>query len=305
MRRTLLTLLLSLAACRVTTHPTEPATLGTPASSDALVALLPAPGPVTVETIAAADWAVERAGLVNLAHPAARAAGLDDGLEPIQVFFHVLRHPVHGTFLVDTGAETAMRDDREQSLLTGALASAMHAETFIVRHPLGEWLAGEGRLDGVFFTHLHLDHVFGARDVPAQAPLFTGPGEAGATRFLNLFVQGTTNQALEGKGALREWQFTPDEGGRFDGVLDVFGDGSVWALWVPGHTPGSTAYLVRTPTGPVLLTGDASHTRWGWEHRVEPGSFTGDAPRGEQSFRRLLDFVEAHPAIDVRLGHQH
>jgi glyoxylase-like metal-dependent hydrolase (beta-lactamase superfamily II) len=304
MRLPLLTLLLSLAACRVTTHPTEPSTLGTPAGSDALVARLAEPGPVTVETIAAADWAVDRSGLLNLGHPAARDAGLDDGLEPIQVFFHVLRHPVHGTFIVDTGAETAMRDDRAHSLLTGAVASAMHAETFVVNRPLGEWLAQEGRLDGVFFTHLHLDHVFGARDVPVTTPLFTGPGEGGATGFTNLFVQGITNAALAGKGALREWQFTPDEGGRFDGVLDVFGDGSVWALWVPGHTPGSTAYLVRTPTGPVLLAGDACHTRWGWEHQVEPGTFTGDAARGAASFRRLLDFAAAHPAIDVRLGHQ-
>jgi len=33
-----------------------------------------------------------------------------------------------------------------------------------------------------------------------------------------------------------------DPSGLFAGVLDVFGDGSFWALWVPGHTPGSTAY---------------------------------------------------------------
>ena len=47
----------------------------------------------------------------------------------------------------------------------------------------------------------------------------------------------------------------------------------------PGHTRGSTAYLVRTPQGPVLLTGDACHTRWGWEHDVEPGNFSGDVAR--------------------------
>ncbi len=87
-------------------------------------------------------------------------------------------------------------------------------------------------------------------------------------------------------------------------MLDVFGDGSVWALWVPGHTPGSTAYLVRTAKGLVLFTGDACHTRWGWEHHVEPGTFTADGPLSALSFQRLQKFVEAHPGTEVRFGPQ-
>jgi glyoxylase-like metal-dependent hydrolase (beta-lactamase superfamily II) len=78
----------------------------------------------------------------------------------------------------------------------------------------------------------------------------------------------------------------------------------VWALWVPGHTPGSTAYLVRTTKGPVLLVGDASHTRWGWEHDVEPGTFTADGPKSVESFKKLKAFAVAHPNVEVRFGHQ-
>jgi len=87
-------------------------------------------------------------------------------------------------------------------------------------------------------------------------------------------------------------------------VLDVFGDGTVWALAVPGHTPGSTAYLARTPTGPVLLVGDACHTAWGWENGVEPGKFSADLPKSADSLARLKRLVARHPEIDVRLGHQ-
>ena len=44
------------------------------------------------------------------------------------------------------------------------------------------------------------------------------------------------------------------------GDHDVFGDGSVTILNMPGHTPGHRTLLVRLPrTGPVLLTGDLSH----------------------------------------------
>ena len=40
--------------------------------------------------------------------------------------------------------------------------------------------------------------------------------------------------------------------------VDLFGDGSFWAISVPGHTDDDIAYLINGAT-PVLLTGDASH----------------------------------------------
>jgi glyoxylase-like metal-dependent hydrolase (beta-lactamase superfamily II) len=110
---------------------------------------------------------------------------------------------------------------------------------------------------------------------------------------------------LEGKGPLHEWAFVRDPSGRFAGVVDVFGDESVFAIHVPGHTPGSTAFLVRTPTGPELITGDVSHTRWGWEHRVEPGTFTMDGPRSVTSLAQLATLAHDLPGIVVHLGHQH
>jgi glyoxylase-like metal-dependent hydrolase (beta-lactamase superfamily II) len=84
----------------------------------------------------------------------------------------------------------------------------------------------------------------------------------------------------------------------------VFGDGSLFALHVPGHTRGSLAFLARTPRGPVLLVGDACHTAWGWKNGVEPGEFSTDGPRSAESLARLLDLARRHPSIDVRLGHQ-
>lgn len=78
----------------------------------------------------------------------------------------------------------------------------------------------------------------------------------------------------------------------------------MWALHVPGHSPGSTAYLARTPKGPVLFTGDACHTEFGWQHGVEPGTFSLDQPRSEISLLALEALKARHPNIDVRLGHQ-
>lgn len=292
-----------LSGCAVTSHPTQKATLGTARSSADLVAAMAQPGVIELESINSADWAVERSGLINLGNPIAKEAGLVDGDEKIQIYFHVIRHPTKGTFIVDTGVEDALGSAPEKSAMSGLVRSAMHLEKLTVKQGLGDWLTGN-KLDGVFLTHLHLDHLTGMADVPKDTPVFTGPGEAKDSQFMYLFVRGSADRALEGKPALSEWQFTRDASGAFEGVLDIFGDGSVWALFVPGHTPGSTAYLLNTTRGPVLLTGDACHTRWGWDNHVEPGTFTGDGPRGVESFKKLQSFVTSHPEIEVRLGHQ-
>jgi len=153
-------------------------------------------------------------------------------------------------------------------------------------------------------THLHLDHVSGLPDVPDDTPIYAGPGETGERKLEHLVIGPNITRALEGKGPIQEWAFVREEGGPFEAALDVFGDGTVWALHVPGHTPGSTAYLVRTPAGPVLLVGDASHSAWGWHNAVEPGTYSSDGPRSVESLQRLRAFVAAHPDLDVRLGHQ-
>ena len=110
---------------------------------------------------------------------------------------------------------------------------------------------------------------------------------------------------LEGKKSFQEWDFISTPQDVFDGIVDIFGDGSAFAISVPGHTQGSTAYLVRTPKGPVLITGDTSHTRWGWENNVEPGDYTRDNDKNLKSLLSLKALVARHPTIDVRLGHQY
>lgn len=303
---TLSTLFLTAAlGCAASTHPAQPSALGVARPASALLAVIDEPGPIELTTVASADWAVPLEGLVNLEDARAKAAGLEDRPEPIQIFFHVLKHPSAGSFLVDTGVQKLLKDDPDRSIIRGLVAAAMHRDDIKVNAALGDWLAAQGvKISGVMLTHLHLDHIMGLPDVEKGVPIYVGPQEAEETKFLNVFTQGPTDEALEGHAALSSWQFQADTDGRFDGVIDVFGDGSVWAIWVPGHTPGSTAYLVRTTKGPVLLAGDACHTAWGWDHGVEPGTFSTDQAASKRALDTLLALAAEHPAIEVRLGHQ-
>jgi N-acyl homoserine lactone hydrolase len=298
-------LLIVTVACKTTTHDAKPGPFGVPRATSALLSQIDQPGPLTLETVVAADWSVDRGGVINLDHPKAKAAHLQKGDEPIQIFYHVIRHPTRGMLIVDTGMERAMRDQPDHAAISGVLASVFGVSRMRFERPLGQYLMEhKERLKGVFLTHMHIDHVAGMPDVPQGTPIYAGPGEAQARSLMNLATQSVTNRLFEGQLPVLQFAFEPDSTGRFKGVLDLFGDGSFWALYVPGHTAGSVAYVARTTTGPVLMTGDTCHTAWGWNNDVEPGSYTADSAANIDSLARLRRLAREHETMRVLLGHQ-
>lgn len=295
----------SLSACHRSSQATTPAWLGAPRAASDLIASLDTPGPIELETVVSARWEVTRDGLINLDHPKAKAAQLEDGPEPIEIYFHALRHPTKGLFIIDTGVERRYRDAIDETPLSWLVRQAMDTSALHVEMPLYDYLAQQPTpLRGVFMTHLHLDHVMGLPDVDHGVPVYVGPGETTQSEWMNIATRSSIDGHLKHKHALREFQFKVEKGAPLRAVLDVFGDGSLWAIWVPGHTQGSVAYLARTTQGPVLMTGDACHTRWGWENGVEPGSFSSDREQSVASLNQLERLVAEHPNVQVRLGHQ-
>jgi N-acyl homoserine lactone hydrolase len=99
-------------------------------------------------------------------------------------------------------------------------------------------------------SHYHYDHTGQAARFP-QARLLIGARDADAIR----------------ESAARAQPLAPWFGGSakldpVDGDRDVFGDGRVVVLDLPGHTPGHHGLLVRLAhKGPVLLSGDVAHFR--------------------------------------------
>jgi N-acyl homoserine lactone hydrolase len=289
---------------RSTTHRTTPARIGTPVSSAVMEALADQPGPIEVKTVGA-DWEANLSGLLNIKDPKAVQAGLTKRKEPIQIYTHVVRHPAQGFFLVDTGVSRRFVQDPAGAGVGWVLRKYGGIEKMRPQQSTAEIIEAEGApLKGVFMTHIHLDHVSGFPDIPKDVPIYTGAHEAEARLFLNLIAQGTNNHLLDGRPPLQELQFTNDPDGKFEGVNDVFGDGSLFAILTPGHTAGHVSYLARTTTGPVLLTGDTSHTRWGWENGIEPGTFLAEREPSRTSLRALKALSQRHPNMTVKLGHQ-
>jgi glyoxylase-like metal-dependent hydrolase (beta-lactamase superfamily II) len=289
--------------CKLSSHPATSASLGNATTMTEMESTIDSPGAIQFETIVAADWTVKLSGLVNLDAPKAKEANLQERDEAIQVYFYALRHPSRGLFLVDTGAEKNLRDAPENAAVKGTVASVMHLEKMTVRTDTATWLSKQPLPPaGIFLTHLHVDHVMGLPDIPKTTPIFAGPGEISDKAFVNVFLKETINREFDAFSALQEWTFPTPETGL--PVLDVFGDKMLYAIFAPGHTDGSTAYLARTTEGPVLMVGDVCHTVWGWENGVEPGSFTKNHEQNAQSLEALRQLSSRHPKMKVKLGHQ-
>lgn len=279
-----------------TRHSVKTSSLGKASDRSHMVASLKRESRVTLREIESADWEVDLSGLINLEHPRAKGAGLVDGAEPIKVYAYHLVHPKYGDFLIDTGVARQFAESPESEGVPKWLVPQLGFDDLSLLTATDRYLSEVGRpLKGVFLTHLHLDHISGLPAIRRDAPLYIGRGEASTPYFLHAFTRGTVDALLEGRPALQEWTAP---------IVDIFDDGSVYAIHSPGHTTGSTAFLVNTSSGPRLLTGDACHTAWGWQHQVEPGKFSMDQPQSRESLNQLLQLVAEHPEIEVLLGHQ-
>lgn len=108
----------------------------------------------------------------------------------------------------------------------------------------------------VGISHMHGDHVGQAKDFPG-AKLLVGKQDFELTKG-----------AQDPFGAWRGE--TANVQTMHGGDIDVFGDGSVIALNLPGHTPDHMALLVKLASGNVLLTGDLYHSTLAREKKGVP-----------------------------------
>ena len=146
------------------------------------------------------------------------------------------------------------------------------------------------QIDMVGISHFHGDHTGQAKHFP-NAQLVIGKGDWDA-------LKGTDEQLKEARQDLAHWLTGP---GKSIAVrdADMFQDGSVIMLAMPGHTPGHSALLVRLASGPVLLSGDQYHFTEAVKNRGVP-SFNhdrADTLASHDRFERIAANTKARVVI--------
>lgn len=139
----------------------------------------------------------------------------------------------------------------------------------------------------------HFDHT-GGLPLFGHAQLYVGVGDlpyaywpnpAAAPFFHTVDLDATRDFS---------WNFLTDD-------HDLFGDGSIQILQMPGHTPANASILVRLQNHTFLLTADTVHLRSALNSDLPmPSDFNTE--KSVQSIRRLRQIAMAHDA-EVWIAH--
>ena len=218
-----------------------------------------------------------------------------------------LRHPAHGWTLYDTGYDPryfeVLRDWTYRPIRWLLPAELNPADQLERRMAAAGLRAGD--FQRVIVSHFHLDHIAGLHLFP-RAELVHAADAWRAVRGLSgwraaraVYHPGLVDRAQAGRGrALENADAEPWE--NFPRTWDVFADGSLRLVALPGHAPGQLgAVFRRAPDGRrVFLVSDACWTRANLRGQP-PGALARFLMHHPAAFRdtlaRLTAFGAVHP----------
>lgn len=166
----------------------------------------------------------------------------------------------------------------------------------------------------VIVSHLHWDHAGGMRDLP-DATFTVNRREwedAIARKGLALMSGGYIKDQFEGVGLDIDLIDTdPDRPYLgFPASHDVFGDGSMVLVDLPGHAPGQVGMVVNLPSGRrFFFTGDAFYFPESLE-TLAPKSklmsmLVSEGPEAAESLQGIWQVARREPDVEIVSGHDH
>lgn len=218
----------------------------------------------------------------------------------------VIEHPKEGIVLFDTGySERFLKaTQRFPNILYRWLTPVYLDEGRTALAQLEKVGIQDRDVRHVILSHFHADHVGGVSDF-SQAKYVYQSESYEEVKSLSTFSALRKaflpallpNDFLERSQPVpgRQFSAAPPELKAFQGAHDMFGDGSVWLVPLPGHTEGHLGLFVRADTGDYLLAGDASYVR---------ENFVQDSPSSFITRLIFSDFDEYKRTLH-KLNHFH
>jgi glyoxylase-like metal-dependent hydrolase (beta-lactamase superfamily II) len=217
---------------------------------------------------------------------------------------YVIEHPTEGLVVFDTGLSERARSEPEHYVgWLGARLSMLEVpENAGLAKQMRRVGLDPGDVTRVLLSHVHFDHTGAVADFPNAVVMVSAAEKAwveGGVRAMD-FVDADEVSTLPRWEAIDYASEKPLA--TFFAARDLFGDGSLHALDLSGHTPGSQGLLIRAPEAPLLLTGDAAWTEKSWRWPARPIMAWDMALWGEQAWR-IRKFAMLEPRLLVVPGH--
>jgi N-acyl homoserine lactone hydrolase len=223
---------------------------------------------------------------------------------PVPAF--LVEHPGVGAMLIDTGFHSSVAVNPRQRL--GRLSHFAFKDIEMRQDQSVEAQLRARGMDAlevkvVVMTHLHIDQASAISDFPeATFVLSRAEWEAATSQGeLHGYLPRQFDHAFD----YRLLDFEGDAVESFAGfarTLDLFGDGSVRAVYTPGHTLGHTSVLLRTQRGEVLVAADAMPLRRTLDETHLPYRLE-DEHLFRRSLREIQQYARETPDAVIVPGH--
>lgn len=187
----------------------------------------------------------------------------------LPVFTYLIEHP-KGLVLFDTAWHTDVRERpvRHESF---PLWFASKPEL-----PLGQAVSerlramgyGPSDVNHVILSHMDVDHASGLTLVKDARHIWASGEELTAAKSGDIRY---CNKKLWKNIPIAPIPFAEDSAVPYGKSWDVFGDGTVKALFMPGHSAGSVVLEIQNNGRFVLLVGDTGYSKSSWEELRLPG----------------------------------
>jgi glyoxylase-like metal-dependent hydrolase (beta-lactamase superfamily II) len=226
----------------------------------------------------------------------------------------VIRHPRLGVILFDAGYGRSLQK-------AGSRHARVYRKLLPFELPETERIAARlaqlnvARVDLIFLSHFHPDHIGGLGEVPGSAPILhsrEGLARLRTLRGITLHRSAFFAELLPDDFATRGQAIEDLPAAPLDAPLhtgrDVAGDGSVVAVPLPGHAAGQYGLFCRLSGGRrILLCADAAWLlanivgpiRPTWPARI----IADDYEAFTRTLGQLHEFSVNHP--DVRIIPSH
>jgi glyoxylase-like metal-dependent hydrolase (beta-lactamase superfamily II) len=229
----------------------------------------------------------------------------------------LIRHPLHGYVLFDTGY--SVRFFEETRRFPAALYRMITPVTFSSEdgalHQLQRLGIDAKQIGHVVLSHFHADHTAGLRDF-AHARIWYKREAYAAVRNLGAFAAvkaGYLPGLLPEDFGERSLHIEETAGCGlpddcpFSAGYDLFGDGSLIAVDVPGHAAGQIGLFLRSADGEYFLCADAVWSSRAYRERRKPHAVAGlvmaDRKRYADSFERICRLHLQYPHIRIVPSH--
>ncbi|MEO8287531.1 MAG: MBL fold metallo-hydrolase [Chloroflexota bacterium] len=226
----------------------------------------------------------------------------------------LLCHPEHGWLLFDAGyASRLLRATRRLPFSIYGLVTPLHLQPELAvaaqLHHFGLKPVG---IKTVILSHFHADHVAGLRDFPRArfVALSSAYDDVKQRRGVNALRRAFVPSLMPPDFVQRATLLHAFDGPPLPGLgptHDLFGDGSIVLVELPGHAHGQIGALVNTEGGRVLLAADGCWMLKQVRLRRPPSRITNVIADDPTAVRATIDglhtFMEACPDVRVVPSH--